>query len=104
MSGTRTFGGPLRYVQGPAALDSIGEIVAVRHRVAAVLVDETLAEALVPRLLGSLAAHGVDAAATPVSGQVTQERILSLAQQLSPPAASVVIAVGGGKTLDIGKG
>lgn len=103
-SALRTFTAPLRYVQGPGALDCVGELVAVGHRVAAVLVDELLAGELGPRLLARLAEHGVEAELTRSSGEVTQARIRTLAEQLRPQGATVVVAVGGGKTLDTGKG
>lgn len=82
----------------------MGELVAVRHTAAAVLVDALLVEQLGPRLLATLTEHGVRAVVTAVRGEVTPQRIGAFSENLRPEDASVVVAVGGGKTLDTGKG
>lgn len=102
--GCRIFSAPLRYVQGPGALDVVGAQVRRRHVKAAVLVDELLFARLAPRLEASMRAAGVNATVTATAGEVTQTRIDSLAADIRPTGASVVVAVGGGKTLDTGKG
>lgn len=99
----RVFGAPRLYVQGPGALDHVGDYVG-GHTVAAVFVDELLAESLTPRLLAGLAAAGVQGCVTPIGGEVTQARIADLARQTRLLRVTVVVAVGGGKTLDTGKG
>jgi glycerol dehydrogenase len=100
----RLFGAPARYVQGPGALDRVGDFVAGRHSSAVVLVDEALAPALAPRLSASLTARGIDASVVAIGGEVTQPRIEALASTFAGTGATVVVAAGGGKTLDTGKG
>ncbi len=100
----RVFSAPLRYVQGPGALDRIGEHLGTRHSRALVLVDELLVESVAPRLRRTLADAGVDVTVTAIGGEVTQSRIDELAERGRPLRATVVVAVGGGKTLDTGKG
>lgn len=85
-------------------LDRLGDLVAVRHERAVVLVDALLADSLRPRLLASLAAAGVAGEVLAISGEVTQSRIDDLAGTARRYNPTVVVAVGGGKTLDTGKG
>lgn len=100
----RRFVAPGRYIQGPGAIDHLGPIVAERWRRCVVLVDELLAPALWPRLERSLATAGVAATMRATSGEVTAERMRGLAAGVPRRQADVVVAVGGGKTLDAGKG
>ena len=100
----RRFVAPGRYVQGPGAIDQLGPIVADGWRRCVVLVDEFLAPSLWPRLECSLADAGVAATVLTVSGEVTTEHIERLAAEVRQRQAAVVVAVGGGKTLDMGKG
>jgi glycerol dehydrogenase len=102
-SALRRFVAPGRYVQGPGAIDQIGPIVADGWRRCVVLVDEFLAPELWPRLEHSLATVGVAATMQAVSGEVTAERMQRLAARV-PRQTDVVVAAGGGKTLDMGKG
>jgi glycerol dehydrogenase len=103
-SALRRFVAPGRYVQGPGAIDQLGPIVADGWRRCVVLVDEFLVPELWPRLDRSLAAAGVAAAMRAVSGEVTAERMQRLAARVPRRQADVVVAAGGGKTLDMGKG
>jgi glycerol dehydrogenase len=100
----RVFSAPLRYVQGPGVLDRIGELLRARHARAAVLVDALLLDALCERLEATFAAAGIDATLIPVSGEVTLAHIDALAAIVGADEPTVVVAVGGGKTLDTGKG
>lgn len=100
----RMFGSPSRYIQGPGVLDTLGAVIVKGHHHGAVLVDSALFHSLSPRLLKSLSESNLEAAVIAVSGEVTAERIESLAEQTRTLSPSVIIAVGGGKTLDTGKG
>jgi glycerol dehydrogenase len=104
MPGLRVFGAPLRYVQGPGALDSLGEIVRTRHERAVVLIDALLVDALAGRVTASLAGAGVAASVLAASGEVTQARIDAEAEVARAFNPTVIVAIGGGKTLDTGKG
>src|SRR3954467_12987026 len=104
MDGLRVFGGPLRYVQGPGALDSLGDVVGARHRACAVLIDEFLIESLRPRVVTLLTAAGVTATVLPIGGEVTQARIEVAAEVARPGRPTGALANGGGMTLGTGKG
>ena len=100
----RVFSAPHRYIQGAGAVDLIGTLVRPRHTTAVCLVDELLMDMLGERLTGAFASAGVGVTLSAVEGEVTQERIDALAAEVAAQQPSVVVAVGGGKTLDTGKG
>lgn len=100
----RVFRAPPHYLQGPGVLDDVGEVVAPAHRRAVVVVDAALPETVGARLVASLATAGVAVLTLPVAGEVTAAHIAGLADRARPAGAGVVVAAGGGKTLDLGKG
>lgn len=100
----RTFVAPARYVQGPGVVDSLGELVSRRWGSAAVLVDAQLADTVGRRVMAALGAAGVGTEFATAEGEVTPARIAALADDARPGQPEVVIAVGGGKVLDQGKG
>jgi glycerol dehydrogenase len=100
----RTFTSPHRYIQGPGALRALGEVLNLRHDQAFVLIDEQLADLVGVPLQSSLDSAGARYQLTRTSGEVTNDRIDQLAASARSLATSIVIAAGGGKTLDTGKG
>ncbi len=100
----RTFVAPSRYVQGAGAVEALGALVARRRERAAVLVDRPLVDSIGGRIIGSLEAAGVPSLMVPVSGEVTLERISTLTDAARGHGPDVVVAAGGGKALDLGKG
>jgi glycerol dehydrogenase len=103
-SPARIFSSPLRYVQGPGALDQVGRFAALGHSRAALLVDAFIADAVEPRLLASLTAEGLAIESRRVDQEVTAAHIDELAAEFAAGRPDVVVAAGGGKTLDLGKG
>ena len=57
--GARIYSSPLRYVQGPGALDQVGRFAALGHSRAALLLDSFIADEIEPRLVRSLEAGGL---------------------------------------------
>ncbi|MDE3205651.1 MAG: glycerol dehydrogenase [Acidobacteriota bacterium] len=104
MSDLRLFTAPSRYLQGPGAVDELGRLLKDRYSVAAVIIDSALAGRLAPRILRSLEGESVRTHLIAWTGEVTRFAIDGLAEQLHPYSPNVVIAAGGGKTLDTGKG
>ncbi|MCH4564340.1 glycerol dehydrogenase [Halomonas sp. EGI 63088] len=99
----RGYGGPLRYVQGPGALASLGIYAADLSDRALILMDGFVQDTYGETLMASLAEAGVTATAARFGGESTDaevDRCISLARDAE---AGVVIGVGGGKTLDTGK-
>lgn len=107
MSELRVFAGPSRYIQGPGALDRLGTYVpsdVAGSGGAAVLIDGALFHALSSRVLRALSEANVAATVIACTGEVTADRIAALAEQARTLEPAIVVAVGGGKTLDTGKG
>jgi len=101
------FGSPSRYYQGPGCLDSLGEIVRPIGTRILVVADAFVLTMLEKRLTDSFAKEGLTAQILPFSGDVTYAAIDSLvAEAVSGPhrgQVDAVVAVGGGKAIDIGK-
>ena len=103
-TGVRVFAGPSRYIQGPGAIDHLGSYLDPGYTSAVVFIDSALFQELSARVLPALTKSNVNATAIACTGEVTADHISSLAEQSRALKPSVVIAVGGGKTLDTGKG
>jgi glycerol dehydrogenase len=94
---------PSRYVQGPGAIDALGEMVRVLGGSAVVLADELVWSIVADRVTQSLASAGVAFRHVPFSGECTDGQIqdgVTAAQELS---ATVVVGIGGGKAADTAK-
>ncbi len=100
--GIRLFGGPGRYHQGPGALDLIGEVAAAFGPAPLVVGDAHVMAMLRPRLEALLAGAGLRPAFRTLEGEITRPAIEALAR--GAETASVVVGVGGGKSLDAAKG
>lgn len=100
----RIFGSPGRYVQGPGAISEVGRVAKSVGDVACVIVDAGVREIVGPVIEASLAAAGVKAIMKPFVGEITYAQIERLTEEARPDHPALVIAVGGGKGLDVGKG
>lgn len=99
----KIFGAPSRYIQGSGALDALGQYAALFGKRAALVIDGYVHGVLGPRIEALCAQHGVVLAPLIVEGDLTPEVIDGLRAQASPANIDMVIAVGGGKSLDAGK-
>jgi glycerol dehydrogenase len=101
------FGSPSRYYQGPGCFDRLGDIVGCIGKRAIVLADAFVLPMLEGRLRESAARASLEIQVLPFSGDVTHEAIAALvaAAKAGPldGRADVVVAIGGGKAIDIGK-
>lgn len=101
----RAFGAPSQYVQGPGAIDRLGELAsAIGARRPLVIIDQAIQDIILPQImqgLGSLADGTVCAA---FSGECTRAEIDRLSQLANEAQADLIIGVGGGKTIDGAKG
>lgn len=96
------FGGPRRYVQGPGALEQLGELT---ERFAArplVIVDADVLPFVRETLDRALA--GRASTVLPFRGEVTHAAIAALVAAGKDAGADVVMGLGGGKGLDAAKG
>ena len=99
----KIFGAPGRYIQGAGALDTLGDYAALFGRHAALVIDRYIHGVLGPRIEALCAARHVTLTPLLVEGDLTPEAIAALRAQASAAGIDMVIAVGGGKSLDAGK-
>lgn len=104
--GYRIFGSPHRYLQGPAALEALpGWSDQLGGR--PLFITDALAWSLVhARLLNAYAGNGdvkAQLACVGFSGEITHQSIRENVEKSAPHAPTVIIAIGGGKALDMGK-
>lgn len=103
MSVIRTFVAPTRYLQGPGALDALGEAAAPYGPVALVITDPVVHSMLGRRVEATLAMAGMVPVFGMLAGEITHAAADDLAAVHAEAGAGVVIGVGGGKALDAGK-
>ncbi len=97
----RIFGGPTRYVQGPGAINRLGDLTERLTRFPLVIVDAEVLPFVETPL--SLAFSDRDHAVIPFSGEVTVSAIEALMARAAE-GSDCVIGIGGGKGLDAAKG
>lgn len=97
------FGAPARYVQGPGALDTIGQEVKALGSRAVLVVDPVVRPIVARRIEEACWSAGIDIRCITFTGDITPEEVARLST-LVDDRDEVVIAAGGGKTIDAGKG
>ena len=100
MTLTRAFGSPLKYIQGPGEFDNLPEYISIYGKKAFVLIDGFLYEDLRARLGRACEGTDVTFYAEKFGGECSQkeiERIGDLCREQDP---DILVAIGGGKTLD----
>jgi len=95
----RIFTATPRYVQGPGALAMVGETAARIGRRPAIVIDAQVRQIVGERLVAGFSAPPPVAE---FAGEITDRAIAALRSALGD--CDVVVAVGGGKALDAGKG
>lgn len=97
------FGAPRRYVQGPGVLSTIGSELASLGQSAIVLADDRV-EAIVGAAIATAAAEaGVGITPLRFGGEITYAEVDRLVAAVSGARHDIVVAAGGGKTIDTGK-
>jgi glycerol dehydrogenase len=98
-SAPAVFAGPLRYIQGPGALATLGaEFERVHSSQPLILCDPAVREALAPRLQAVGGATVVS-----FNGEASPGEIQRIGDAARDMRADAIVAVGGGKTLDTAK-
>lgn len=99
----RVFAGPLRYVQGPGALDSLGSLVAPFGPRPIVVTDPFVHDLLGERVVGLLTSARLSPVVRVLEGEITAGAADALADSVKDVDTGVVVGLGGGKALDAGK-
>jgi len=101
----RVFISPQRYVQGVGVLDSTGRYLSLLDsRRAAVLITRRGERNEGVRLIASLREHGIEPVVSTFHGECSVEEIDAHVEHLRGAEIDCLIAVGGGKCVDAGKG
>lgn len=100
----RVFGAPHRYVQGPGALDQLGEYLAPYGSAPLLVVDSYVLSVLGDRLRASCAAAGLTPQVETFDGEITYSAIAALSARAASGHTGMVAGIGGGKALDAAKG
>ena len=103
MPGLRVFAGPLRYVQGPGALDHLATLVEAFGPHPVVVTDPFVRDLLGPRVETVLSARGLRPELRVLPGEITARAADEITASVRHVGAGVVVGLGGGKALDAGK-
>jgi glycerol dehydrogenase len=101
VTGLRRYAGPLRYVQGPGALDTLGTLLAPYGPRPVVVTDPFVLSLLGARLDSILS--GLKPEIRVLTGEITAAAVAEIAASVRDVGAGVVVGVGGGKSLDAAK-
>ena len=103
----KIFYAPAKYIQGPGVFDRLGELLTGRYASCFALLDPAIEDMLRGKLAKAFDRNvfpGCPAlAAAPARGECCDEEIERVAATARAAGADVVVAAGGGKTVDIGK-
>jgi len=100
----RMFAAVGHYLQGPGAIDLVGEKAATLGKRLAVICDRDVLGFLGDRLRRSFESGRVEAEIYPFAGEVTVSAIEQLAARARNGEPDVIAGIGGGRALDAGKG
>jgi glycerol dehydrogenase len=98
----RIFGAPPRYYQGPGALDSLPRVCAGMATKPLLIVDADVLGLIGGRLQTLFA--DVPHVVAPFRGEVTAAAMDEIARDAAASGADLIVGIGGGKALDVGKG
>lgn len=97
------FGSPRRYLQGPDAIARLGEEIARIGKTAVLVADARVLELVGAKAKASCEAAGVTLTEIVFGGEITHAEVERMAGLCGANPPEVVIAAGGGKTIDAGK-
>lgn len=100
----KVFGSPSRYIQGPDALDEMGPYLAALGKRAVLIADRAVLDLIEQRVAGVCHKAGIECVALEFSGEITPHEVAQLTDVARDNRPDFVIAAGGGKGIDAGKG
>ncbi|WP_375474751.1 glycerol dehydrogenase [uncultured Jatrophihabitans sp.] len=99
----RVFAAPGRYVQGPGALDLLGELLRPYGDRPFIVWDAPVRRLLAARLARVFAAAGLRPVLAELPGEITYSAVEELLDARGADADQVCVGIGGGKVLDAAK-
>lgn len=100
---TRAFGAPQKYIQGPGEYENLETFTRNYGKIAFYLIDGFLYDQIEPRLQRIYGGTESSYVAERFTGECSYAEIERVTERIKGANASVLVAVGGGKTLDTGK-
>ncbi|HCT92447.1 MAG TPA: glycerol dehydrogenase [Lachnospiraceae bacterium] len=97
------FGSPSRYIQGPGELYRLPRHSRILGEKVFAVIDEFFFEQLTRELSEIYQKNGIAFTGVPYKGEITKSGIDEKTSMAQEAAASVIIGIGGGKTLDTAK-
>lgn len=97
------FGSPRRYLQGPGAIARLGEEIARIGKTAVLIADAHVLGLVSAPAAESCRTAGVTLSTITFSGEITHAEVERMASLCTRTPSEVVIAAGGGKTIDAAK-
>jgi len=95
---------PRRYIQGPGVLSQLGEAVQPLGNKIILLWDKMVRGILSESVLAGLQASSIEVEEYIFPGEATQQQRKLLAEAARKFGATAIVAMGGGKSLDVAKG
>lgn len=99
----RIFTSPAKYVQGKNAIEKIGTYLKNIGTQAAVIADETVWKIAGHNVVDALKQGNIDSEEILFNGESSTEEISRITQSAKNAGATIIVGVGGGKTLDTSK-
>lgn len=103
ISTVRGWGSPSRYFQGPNLMRRLPKYAGMYGRKAYAIIDQYFFDKLTSQLVEDFNATGMEIETAVFNSEVTDARVLAAAEKARPFGPEVVIAIGGGKTIDTTK-
>jgi len=99
----RAWGSPSRYIQGPNLMGQLEKYTRVYGRRVAAVIDQFFFEKLTAQLKAQFAGTGSEIETAIFNSEVTEAQIGATTEALRAFGPTVVVGIGGGKTLDTAK-
>lgn len=99
----RIFTSPAKYVQGKNAIENIGSYLTGIGGQAAVIADEIVWDIAGHKVVHALKQENIDSEKIMFNGEASKEEISRITKEAKDAGATIVVGVGGGKTLDTSK-
>jgi glycerol dehydrogenase len=97
------FSSPRKYVQGQGIINQLGDYIAELGTSAFLIADEIVWQLVGEKVISALKAKSVQFNYECFNGEASRQEILRLADRSRKVSSSVIVGLGGGKTLDTAK-